>query len=62
MRTIPLSRLVLDRIPEIYELLTETEREAEILIDGELSSLRDEEIYYIIAETIEKKRPYFYYQ
>ncbi|MFC7441227.1 hypothetical protein [Laceyella putida] len=61
MQTITLSRLVLDRLPEIHELLTETEREAQILIYGELASLKEEEIYYIIAETIEKKRQCQYY-
>jgi hypothetical protein len=61
MQTITLSRLVLDRLPEIHELLTETEREAQILIYGELASLKEEEIYYIIAETIEKKRQCLYY-
>jgi hypothetical protein len=48
-------------MPEIHELLTETEKEAQILIYGEVSALKEEEIYYIVAETIAKKRMCQYY-
>ncbi|AUS09695.1 hypothetical protein C1X05_13230 [Laceyella sacchari] len=61
MQAVTLSRLVLDRMPEIHELLTETEKEAQILIYGEVSALKEEEIYYIVAETIAKKRMCQYY-
>lgn len=52
MQTIKLSTLVLNMTPELYELLTEVERNSDIVIQGELSSLTKAEINMIIVEAI----------
>jgi hypothetical protein len=52
MQTIKLSQLVLAISPELYDLLTEAERNAQILVQGELSAIRKEDMNQIIAQTI----------
>jgi hypothetical protein len=52
MQTIKLSELVLAVSPELYDLLTEAERESDILIQGDLLSLSEEDINIIVAQTI----------
>jgi hypothetical protein len=52
MQTVKLSQLVLAVSPELYELLTEAELGASILVHGELSNINREDINRIIAQTI----------
>jgi hypothetical protein len=52
MQTVKLSQLVLAVSPELYDLLTEAERNSDILVHGELSELNKEDMNRIIAQTI----------
>jgi hypothetical protein len=52
MQTVKLSQLVLAVSPELYDLLTEAERNSDILVHGELSELNKEDMNRIIAQAI----------
>lgn len=52
MQSIKLSELVLAVSPELYDLLTEAERDSDIILQGDVSSLDEEDINYIIEKTI----------
>jgi hypothetical protein len=52
MQTIKLSKLVLEVSPELYELLTEAERDSDIIVQGDPFALNEEDINVIVAETI----------
>lgn len=52
MQTIKLSQLVLAVSPELYDLLTEVERNASVMVHGHLSEINQEHMNWIIQETI----------
>ncbi|MBA4492809.1 hypothetical protein ACFO25_09035 [Paenactinomyces guangxiensis] len=52
MQTVKLSDLVLAVSPELYDLLTEAERDSDIIVQGDPRSLSEEDINTIIAQTI----------
>jgi hypothetical protein len=52
METIKLSKLVMAVSPELYDLLTEAERDSEIVVQGDINRLGEEDINYIIEKTI----------
>ncbi|MGA9174123.1 MAG: hypothetical protein WBZ33_09145 [Thermoactinomyces sp.] len=52
MQTVRLSQLVLAVSPELYELLTEAELGASVLVHGELSGINRDDINRIVAQTI----------
>jgi len=52
MQTIKLSHLVLAVSPELYDLLTEVERNANVMVHGHLSEIKQEHMNWIIQETI----------
>lgn len=52
MQTIKLSKLVMEMSPELHDLLTEAERDSDIVVKGDPFALEMEDINIIIAETI----------
>ncbi|MGA8943685.1 MAG: hypothetical protein WB502_13390 [Thermoactinomyces sp.] len=52
MQTVKLSQLVLALSPELYDLLTETERNANVMIHGKLSDINRDDMNRIVAQTI----------
>lgn len=53
MQTMKLSQLVLVVSPELYDLLTETERNASIMVHGRLSDINKDDMNRIVAQTIQ---------
>lgn len=61
MQTIKLSQLVLAVSPELYDLLTEAERNASVMVHGALSDINQEQMSWIIQETIAYHQSNGYY-
>lgn len=54
METIKLSTIVMAVTPDLYGLLTPQELEADVLIQGDIQSLKREDVSRIIASAIEQ--------
>lgn len=52
MQTMKLSQLVLVVSPELYDLLTETERNANVMVHGKISDINKDDMNRIVAQTI----------
>jgi hypothetical protein len=52
MQTIKLSKLILKVSPKLHALLTEAERDSDIVVRGDPFALNEEDINVIVAEMI----------
>lgn len=54
METLKLSTIVLTVTPDLYSLLTKEELEADVIIQGDIQTLKRDDVNRIIASAIEQ--------
>lgn len=54
METLKLSTIVMTVTPDLYGLLTKEELEADVIIQGDIKTLKREDVNRIIASAIEQ--------